>query len=136
LAKGALPSENRVVSRAILLWPWVLLLCIGCASWQETTLYFGLARPGGAVSADEWQRFVDEEATPRFPDGFTVVEAAGHWRSAQGAHTHEPSRVLVLLHPATRQFDRAIDELRRAYIARFHQESVLRADSSSRVRFR
>jgi hypothetical protein len=134
LAKRTRPSENRRVLRALIVLLWVLP-CVGCASWQETQLYFGLARPGGAVSADEWQRFVEEEATPRFPGGFTVVEAAGHWRSAQGAPIREPSRVLVLLHPATHHFDQAIDELRRAYIARFHQDSVLRADCWSKVRF-
>jgi hypothetical protein len=111
----------------------LIIFAVGCAHWQRTELYFGLATPEGAVSAAEWQQFVDEEATPRLPDGFTVVDGAGQWRNQAGAITREPSRVLIVLHPATPRFHAAIEELRRRYAARFHQEAVLRADMPSDV---
>jgi Protein of unknown function (DUF3574) len=35
----------------------------------RTTLYFGLARPKGAVTELEWQLFLRDEVTSRFPTG-------------------------------------------------------------------
>jgi hypothetical protein len=35
----------------------------------RTTLYFGLSRPKGSVSELEWQIFMRDEVTRRFPDG-------------------------------------------------------------------
>src|SRR5688500_17329335 len=49
-------------------------------SYLRTTLYFGLARPSGVVSDANWQSFLRDEITPRFPDGLTVWEADGQWR--------------------------------------------------------
>lgn len=44
----------------------------------QTTLYFGLNRPAGpAITAAEWQTFVDSQVTPRFKDGLTVFDAKG-----------------------------------------------------------
>src|SRR6188472_3534290 len=67
----------------------------------RTTLYFGLARPKGAVTELEWQLFLRDEVTARFPDGLTVWEAEGQWRSAAGSIDHEQSKVLLLVHPDT-----------------------------------
>ena len=47
---------------------------------MRTTLSFGLARPKGSVSELEWQMFLRDEVTARFPDGLTVWEANGQWR--------------------------------------------------------
>ncbi len=62
--------------------------------------------------------------TPRFPDGFTVLDARGQWRDA-GAIVREPSKVLVIaLQDEAR--DRAeIAAVAEAYKARFRQQSVL-----------
>ena len=57
------------------------------------------------VSEADFQRFVDEELTPRFPDGLTVVDAAGQWRGASGLIGREPSKLVILVllaAPATR----------------------------------
>ena len=66
-----------------------------------TTLYFGLARPKGSVSELEWQVFLRDEVTTRFPEGLTVWEANGQWRRPDGEIDHERSRVLLLVHPDT-----------------------------------
>ena len=115
---------------------WVLFLLAGCSHWQQTELFFGLDRPGGSVSAVEWQKFVDDDAMRLLPEGFTVVDGQGHWRDPKGAITREPSHLLLVLHPATRAYDGAIEELRRLYARRFQQQSVLRADWCARVRFK
>ena len=52
----------------------------------RTTLYFGLARPKGAVTELEWQLFLRDEVTKRFPDGLTVWEAEGQWRTPDWQH--------------------------------------------------
>ena len=111
----------------------LFLLAAGCSQcWHETQLYFGLDRPGGTVSAADWQKFVDDDASKLLPDGFTVVDGQGQWRDGS-VITHEASRVILVVHPATRQYDAAIEELRRVYTKRFDQKSVLRADLPSRV---
>ena len=51
----------------------------------RTTLYFGLARPKGSVSELEWQIFLRDEVTARFPQGLTVWEAEGQWKGTDGA---------------------------------------------------
>ena len=62
------------------------------ATQLRTTLYFGLARPKGSVSELEWQMFLRDEVTKRFPDGLTVWEAEGQWRTPAGSIDHEQSR--------------------------------------------
>lgn len=32
------------------------------------------------VSDEDWRAFLAAEVTPRFPDGLTVIDAAGQWR--------------------------------------------------------
>ena len=61
------------------------------ASQVRTTLYFGLARSKGSVSELEWQIFLRDEVTRRFPDGLTVWEAEGQWRTSAGSIDHEQS---------------------------------------------
>ena len=62
------------------------------------TLYFGGAYPGGVVTAEQWQQFVDSIVTPRFPEGLTVLQATGQYRTHAGVIQHEPSWVLQLIH--------------------------------------
>src|SRR4029450_287387 len=80
----------------------VVMEC-GAASAPQVrpTLSFGLARPKGAVSELEWQIFLRDEVTKRFPAGLTVWEAEGQWRSPSGSIDHEQSKVLLLVHPDT-----------------------------------
>ena len=91
----------------------------------RTTLYFGLARPKGSVSELEWQIFLRDEVTARFPEGLTVWEAEGQWRGPDGAIGHERSKVLLLVHPDTAAARAAVQTLIARYRQRFDQESVL-----------
>lgn len=105
----------------------------GCA--VATQLFFGLSRPGGpAVSAAEWQAFLADTVTPRFPAGFTVSAAEGQWRQDDTTIVRESSRILLIVHRAGED-DAAIAALIEAYKARFHQQSVLRLDTKSIARF-
>lgn len=110
----------------------LLALLAGCGAprpaWVQTDLYLGLGRADGSVvGADEFQAFLDDAVTPRFPDGLTVIEARGQWRSAGGV-LREPARVLVVVHPPDPATDAALEAIRADYRRRFAQESVLRVD--------
>lgn len=92
----------------------------------RTTLYFGLARTkGAAVSELEWQIFLRDEVTRRFPDGLTVWGAEGQWRSPGGNIDHEQSKVLLLVHPDTPAARQSVQSVIEAYRKAFDQESVL-----------
>lgn len=91
----------------------------------RTTLYFGLARPKGAVTELEWQIFLRDEVTRRFPDGLTVWEAEGQWRTPAGSIDHEQSKVLLLVHPDTAAARQSVLAVIEAYRKTFEQQSVL-----------
>jgi hypothetical protein len=90
----------------------------------RTTLYFGLGRPKGTVSELEWQLFVRDEVTPRFPSGITVWDAEGQWQS-QGSVGHERTKVLLLVHPDTSAAQESVQTVIGRYRKAFDQESVL-----------
>ena len=95
------------------------------ATQLRTTLYFGLARPKGSVSELEWQIFLRDEVTKRFPDGLTVWEAQGQWRTPAGSIDHEQSKVLLLVHPDTVAARQSVLGVIEAYRKTFEQQSVL-----------
>jgi hypothetical protein len=91
----------------------------------RTTLYFGLARPKGSISELEWQVFLRDEVTPRFPEGLTVWEADGQWRRGDGVVDHERTKVLLLVHPDTGAALTGVQDVIAQYRQKFDQESVL-----------
>lgn len=98
----------------------------GMRAMVRDTLYLGRNRPdGGRVGDAEWQAFVDDVVVPRFPDGFTVVEARGHWRSGAGAIESEPSMLLIVLHGGDAASSAAMTAIADEYKQRFRQEAVL-----------
>jgi hypothetical protein len=105
------------------------------AVFLRTELYFGLAKPtGGTVSDEDWQTFVEDVVTPRFPNGLTVDDAQGQYLDGKTL-VKEKSKQLILIYP--RKFktasSRMIEEIRAAYIRAFEQKSVLRVDSPNYV---
>jgi len=107
------------------------------AKFYRTELYFGMDIPGGGtVSEEDWSKFLNDEVTPKFPDGFTVIESYGQYKDKSGQIVKEKSRVLILLYPKKllKDNDPKIEEIRAAYKKTFKQESVLRLDFSQTVR--
>jgi len=104
--------------------------------WARTELYFGTNRPGGAVSEAEFNCFIDDVVTPRFPDGLTLLSGYGQFLNSKGILERERSKVLILLYPATTiDASKLIQEIREAYKAAYQQESVLRVDTYVSVSF-
>ncbi len=79
----------------------------------------------GLVSDQDFQRFIDTEVTPRFPDGLTVVDAHGQWRGGDGRIVREPSKILMLALPPGAGGLEKVEAVRKAYKQAFHQESVM-----------
>ena len=112
------------------------------AKWVRSELYFGVGRAdeplGGAARATEpdWRGFLDREVTPRFPDGLTVFDAYGQWLDRR---LDRPARlrtkVLVILHEDTPERRAAIDAIRLAWKAAWHDQSVLLVTESADVSF-
>jgi len=88
----------------------------------EVDLYFG------EISAPQWTAFLDEEVTPRFPDGLSVIDVNGQYRSRRGTIGRERSKLLVIVvfdAPAHASRVQAIVD---SYRQRYKQESVLRVE--------
>jgi hypothetical protein len=105
--------------------------------WARTELFFGTNKPDGTVVTDEeFMQFLDQEITPRFPDGLTLLTGFGQFRNSQGIIIQERSKLLILLYPLedTGASDR-IEAIRDAYESAFQQESVLRVESRAGVSF-
>ena len=83
------------------------------------------------VQADYlFKQFVDEQVTPRFSDGLTILKGDGQFRGENGVIVKEESYVLILLYPYEALADRSqrIERIRALYKRLFDQESVLRVD--------
>jgi hypothetical protein len=95
-------------------------------SLERTELVFGRRRPDGAIVTDaEWGAFVAEHVTPRFPNGFTVLDATGQYRDRAGRTITEPAKILLIVHPPDAPVRAALQALRDAYRRLFDQDSVL-----------
>ncbi|MBI3802468.1 MAG: DUF3574 domain-containing protein [Nitrospirae bacterium] len=90
------------------------------------TLFFGLNTPHGPVSEIDWNHFVREIITARFPEGFTTWDANGQWRGSGGEIILERSKVVQILHRDTLPAESAIQEIIARYKGQFDQQSVLR----------
>jgi hypothetical protein len=94
-------------------------------------LYFGRNVPGGGVVADSAIRtFLAEEVARRFPAGFTIWDATGHWQGASGRPETERTTVLLLVQPASGSVDSLVRAVAHAYKQRFSQEAVLHERSA------
>lgn len=104
--------------------------------FSRTELFFGRNRRGGVVTEEEFQDFLDNTVTPRFPDGLTVIDAKGQFRG-EGASLpeKEDAKLLILLYPFDRKSSALVEEIRSEYKRQFEQQSVLRVDEQSCVSF-
>ena len=99
--------------------------------FMRTELYFGRNISERAeVSRKDFDKFLAEIITPRFPDGLTVVNAAGQFLNSNGEVEKERTVILVLFYPVSARKDKhfKVEEIREAYKVRFQQQSVLRVD--------
>ncbi len=104
--------------------------------WTRIELHLGLGIPGGGeVSPAQFRNFLEGTVTPRFPDGYTVAQATGHYRYKSGKIAAEPTRVLTILSKAPDEAGPKVDEIVKIYKDRFKQESVGRSHRVDCVAF-
>ena len=117
-----------------------LALCLPATAqevfdWLETRIYFGMTtKDGTQLTALQWQAFLDDEVTPRFPDGLTVLEAYGQSSTplsdgAGGLTT----KVLIIVHPATPEDAAKFEAIKAVFEARFGPARIFHTESPVRV---
>ncbi len=104
---------------------------------RTAQLFFGQnigGKPG--VSDADFRRFTDEELTPRFPAGLTVLDGGGQWKGHDDKLIREASKVVLLVMPLRGgDVNRKLGEVRAAYKTRFHQDSVMMIAQKACVAF-
>jgi hypothetical protein len=85
-----------------------------------------------AVTEDAWAGFLASEVVPRFPDGFSVVDAAGPRTDKPTANLFlsEPSKIVIIIAPDGPETEQRIAAVEAAYKKQFQQQSVVVATRS------
>ena len=96
-----------------------------CTAGVVSRLYFGQATPVGAVTSAQWHAFVAQSVTPRFPAGFTELQAQGHWRDDRGTVVEEETRIVEIAHDGASLSRGHVRAVATEYKKRFSQQSVL-----------
>jgi hypothetical protein len=112
--------------------------CDGALQAQQVAqLLFGRnVEDRARVSEADFNGFVVREVSPRFPEGFTVIDAAGQWRDARrGTIVHEASKIIEIVLPAGEDNRPKIDAIVEAYKLQFQQQSVGLIVAPACVRF-
>ncbi len=105
-------------------------------SWVRDVLYLGTTGAhGGGVDQSQWLQFQRDTLLAQFPNGFSVLGAAGHWRDDKGKDFDEQVRVLVIDHADDAASNAGVQRVITDYRTRFDQEAVLRERSSVCVSF-
>jgi hypothetical protein len=119
----------KMTSAALLAALWTVPACAACPPGQSdmltVRLYFGQSMNGKAIAASAWRDFVARSVTAKFPDGFTIYDAQGQWRDPRTRLVQrEATKVIEIAAPQTPELQTRIAEIRKDYVARFHQQSV------------
>jgi hypothetical protein len=80
-----------------------------------------------AVTEDAWASFLASEVVPRFPDGFSVVDAAGPRTDKPTANlfVSEPSKIIIIIAADAPETEQRIAAVETAYKTQFRQQSVV-----------
>jgi hypothetical protein len=77
------------------------------------------------VTQTQWDRFLEREISPRFPEGLTVVDAVGRWRDpVRNRVVRERSKIVTLMLRDDSKDMQRLDEIVETYKRRFQQQSV------------
>ncbi len=112
----------------------------GCPAGQQrlrtAQLFFGRNIAGqSGVSEAAFRQFVDQELTPRFPDGLTILDGGGQWRGPENRLIRQSSKVVLIVLPKRADAGDRIEAVRAAYKTRFHKDSVLLVTQAACVSF-
>lgn len=114
------------------------LMLSGCAvnnaaAWREYKVYCGMSSRNGEVPEEAWLRFCDKCVSAVFPDGYTVVDATGYWRSGPDVTAKERAKIILLVAPDDAR--EKVLSVTRQYREQFHQSAVLVSSSDAGADF-
>ena len=115
-----------------------IIPCDGTLQAQQVAqLLFGRnVEDRARVSEADFNGFVAREVSPRFPEGFTVIDATGQWRDARrGTIVHEATKIIEIVLPAGEDNRPKIEAIVEAYKLQFQQQSVGLIVAPACVRF-
>ena len=108
----------------------------GLKAASAAQLFFGRSMGEmGEVSDADWRAFVDAEVSPRFPDGLSISDVYGQWKSPAGDFVREDTKALFIVLAGAPGEQQRLDLIRDAYKRRFHQQSVLLVEQKACVAF-
>ena len=119
---------------ALLMCAMLLTGCVAgnnASAWREYKVLCGMSSKNGEVSEDAWKRFCDKHVSAAFPDGYTVLDATGYWRSGQNATAKERSKVILVIAPADAR--EKVLSVARQFQKEFSQEFVLISSSDAEM---
>ena len=82
-------------------------------------LHLGTGVGDKAVSTELLKSFIDKEICPKFPDGLTIIEARGQWKSEEYGVIRERTIIIDLHCPDTDDCREKIAAIAKAYADRF-----------------
>ncbi len=99
---------------------------VGQDAVRTAQLFFGKSAGGQPQVADaDFRRYVDEELTPRFPDGLTVMDGGGQWQGDANKMIRESAKVVLIVLPKGHDAGGRIADARAAYKRRFHEDTLM-----------
>jgi hypothetical protein len=108
----------------------------GLKAADTAQLFFGRSiGTEGEVTERDWSAFLAAEVTPRFPDGLSVGDVYGQWRSPAGAFVREDTKAVFIVLAGRVDEQQRLDLIRDAYKRRFHQQSVMLVEETACVAF-
>lgn len=97
---------------------------VGQAQMRTAQLFLEAKAPARLSDAD-LRRFVEQEVTPRFPNGVTMVAGGGRWKGAQNRMIRDAAKVVLIVLPAKGDPQASVEAVRTAYRTRFNQNAVV-----------
>jgi hypothetical protein len=95
----------------------------------QVDLFFGRERDKGReVTEAEWASFVNEEVTPRFPEGLSVLDVRGQYRHPSGRIERERTKLLVVVVFDAPAHHAKVQALVETYSRRYGQHTVFRVE--------
>ncbi len=108
----------------------------GMEAWEGYWLYFGRNRDGKEVISEyDWEDFLATTVSTVLPDGFTLFDARGQWKTDSGVIERERTKVINVVIPKGADGWNRVKQIGRAYRERFGQEFVLKVSEEVCVAF-
>jgi hypothetical protein len=116
-----------------------LFSLVGCSQYSYVLekIYFGRNIDSNTtVSDSSWEAFKRDFITPKFPQGFSVLNAEGQWRDSTGNIIQEKTFLLEIIHLNDDSASyRAARQIVDQYKSKFKQEAVLQVILPTDVNF-